>query len=76
MMLASGSEDHAEHIRLWQVSIGQCLQILKGHNNVVHSIDFSPDGTMLVSGSIELYGYGKSIMANVFKSLRATQTLV
>src|SRR5438067_5642286 len=42
-LLASGSED--KMIRLWDVQSGQCLNILRGHENQVRSVAFSPDGT-------------------------------
>ena len=37
-----------EAVRLWRVSDGKQLRILKGHTNIVTSIAFSPDGEMLV----------------------------
>src|SRR5205807_1052281 len=38
-------------IRLWEVSTGQCLNVLQGHAEWVRSVAFSPDGHLLVSGS-------------------------
>ncbi|MEM9766760.1 MAG: NB-ARC domain-containing protein [Cyanobacteria bacterium P01_D01_bin.71] len=46
--LASGSGDGS--IRLWQVSTGECRQILTEHISWVGSVDFSPDGQWLASG--------------------------
>jgi WD40 repeat protein len=47
--LASGSDDHT--IKLWQVSSGECVSTLEGHQNWVMSVAFSPDGKQLASGS-------------------------
>ena len=46
--LASGGRDAT--IRLWQVSTGECRQILTGHIDWVNSVAFSPDGQWLASG--------------------------
>ena len=45
--LASGSN---EDIRLYDIETGEERQILKGHTDVVQSIDYSPDGSLLASG--------------------------
>jgi len=37
-------------VRLWRVSDGTLAYVLKGHEETVTSIAFSPDGTLLVSG--------------------------
>jgi WD40 repeat protein len=52
-MLASGSRDGI--IRLWDVSKinPQLLRDLHGHFNVIRSVAFSPDGSQLVSGSLD-----------------------
>jgi WD40 repeat protein len=36
---------------LWQLSRGEQLATLSGHNNVVGAVAFSPDGTLLATGS-------------------------
>ncbi|NCS59391.1 MAG: WD40 repeat domain-containing protein, partial [Microcystis aeruginosa G11-04] len=38
-------------IKLWNVETGQEIRTLKGHDNYVYSVNFSPDGKTLVSGS-------------------------
>jgi WD40 repeat protein len=38
-------------IRIWQVSKGQQLYLLSGHEAAINSIIWSPDGNMLISGS-------------------------
>lgn len=43
-----GSWDAA---RLWRVSDGAPLRTLEGHTGWVQSVAFSPDGTLLASGS-------------------------
>lgn len=47
--LASGSYDQT--IKLWDISTGDCLQTLQGHDNWVWTLAFSPDGNLLASGS-------------------------
>ena len=41
--------DH--RIRLWDAATGKLIRELEGHTDSVHSIDVSPDGRMLASGS-------------------------
>jgi WD40 repeat protein len=48
-ILASGSDDRT--VRLWDVATGECIQTLKGHEDCVRSVAFSPDGVTLASGS-------------------------
>ena len=38
-------------IRLWNTTDGTSLNVLKGHNGIVQSLAFSPDGNLLISGS-------------------------
>lgn len=38
-------------VRLWDAATGQLLLTLEGHTGWVHSVDFSPDGKRIVSGS-------------------------
>jgi len=37
-------------LRIWDVSTGECLSVLKGHEDVVRSGVFSPDGHQVFSG--------------------------
>ncbi len=50
-ILASGSEDRT--IKLWDSYTGQHLGTLKGHQDAVFAVIFSPDGQTLVSGSLD-----------------------
>jgi len=38
-------------IRLWSITDGSSLNVLKGHNGGVQSLAFTPDGNLLMSGS-------------------------
>ena len=40
-------------IRLWDASTYNLLTTLKGHIDTIQAIDFSPDGTKLVTGSVD-----------------------
>lgn len=45
----SGSAD--ENLRLWDVRQSQCLRIMAAHSDPLTSVNFSRDGTVIVSGS-------------------------
>src|SRR5205807_1229357 len=40
-------------VRLWDPSTGQCLKTLQEHTHPVRSVAFSPDGTILATGSVD-----------------------
>lgn len=46
--LASGSDD--SKVRVWDLVKSKCLATLDGHVSVVRGLDFSQDGTTLISG--------------------------
>jgi WD40 repeat protein len=48
--LAGGSDGT---VRLWDVGRGSEIAALQGHENWVRSVAFSPDGTRIVSGSVQ-----------------------
>ena len=50
-MLASASEDCT--IKLWDFPSGQCRQTLRGHDSLVFTVQFSPDGQTLASGGAD-----------------------
>ena len=47
--LVSGSNEDA--IVVWNLKKGTEVKILRGHTNIVESLNFSKDGNYLVSGS-------------------------
>jgi WD40 repeat protein len=50
-VLATAGADRA--IRLWELPSGKPLHVLEGHTELVYSIDFTPDGKRLASGSTD-----------------------
>ncbi|MEP4197267.1 MAG: hypothetical protein ABJL99_16715, partial [Aliishimia sp.] len=49
--IVSGSNDNT--LRIWDARSGDQLQVLRGHEGLVTSVAFSPDGRRIVSGSFE-----------------------
>ncbi|MEH1824438.1 MAG: NACHT domain-containing protein [Nostoc sp.] len=49
-VIASASSD--ETVRIWNISTGECLKILK-HNDRVRTVAFSPNNRILASGSFD-----------------------
>jgi WD40 repeat protein len=47
-MLASGGEDAT--VRLWQVTAGKALAVVRGHLDYVQAVAFAPDGLTVASG--------------------------
>lgn len=52
-ILASGEGVGSNNIELWDVEIAQRVRTLDGHEHPVVSLEFSPDSSMLASGSYE-----------------------
>ncbi|HAX80298.1 MAG TPA: hypothetical protein DCY88_31795, partial [Cyanobacteria bacterium UBA11372] len=46
-ILASGSADQT--VRIWNITTGDCCQILTGHKSQISAVAFSPDGLSLAS---------------------------
>jgi WD40 repeat protein len=47
VILASGSADRT--VRIWNITTGDCRQILTGHKSQISAVAFSPDGLYLAS---------------------------
>ena len=47
-LVVSGGDDNA--IRLWDVSSGDSVKVLRGHGSAVRACAFSPDGQLVLSG--------------------------
>ena len=56
-LLASGAAYHT--IKLWDVSSRKEIASLKGHTDQINALAFSPDGTLLASGSGNIRMYSK-----------------
>jgi len=48
-LVATGAYDGK--VRLWEVSTGKLLKVLKGNEGTIWSVDFSPNGTLIAAGS-------------------------
>ena len=51
MHIVSASWDNT--VRIWDIDTEECLAVLKGHKDLVHSAIFSPDGMHIVSASMD-----------------------
>ena len=40
-------------LRIWDVVIGHCTRVIEGYSNFLYAVDWSPDGTHLVSGGMD-----------------------
>ena len=45
-----GKASAGEEVRLWNANTGELIRTLTGHEDVVSSVAFSPDGNLIVSG--------------------------
>lgn len=48
--LASGGTTN-KLINIWDINTGKIIKVLKGHTSVIYSLEFSPDGSKLLSAS-------------------------
>jgi WD40 repeat protein len=53
LLAAAGALGEGNPIRLYDFSSGTLIGLLKGHDDAVLSLDFSPDGEQLVSGGVD-----------------------
>ena len=51
-MIASGDQNGI--IRVWDASTGETIYTLEGHTGAVHGVSFSPDGSMIASGGLDI----------------------
>lgn len=51
VIVSAGGNTEDFDIRIWDVTTGSLLNVLKGHTGIVWQVTFSPDGRLLVSGS-------------------------
>ncbi|MGD1703013.1 WD40 repeat domain-containing protein [Dapis sp. BLCC M229] len=49
--VVSGGQDGT--LRLWDVVTGECLKIIKAHNDHISSLDCSRDSQMVITGSLD-----------------------
>jgi periodic tryptophan protein 2 len=69
-VIAAGSQDSFE-IYVWQLQTGKLLDVLAGHEGPVCALAFSPNQSILVSGS-----WDRSVMVwDIFKTKTAVDTL-
>jgi hypothetical protein len=54
-LIVAGGISSDNTIKLWRVSDGKLIHTLKGHTASVNSVAFSPDGSMIASGSGALW---------------------
>ena len=39
--------------RVWDLTTGECKQVLEGHTDIVYSVGITPDGKTAISGSYD-----------------------
>lgn len=54
-IIASGGGADDQTIRLWNISNGQCIKILRGHSNGIWSLAFHPKGKILASSGTDQF---------------------
>lgn len=59
-----------DNIKLWETETGECIRIYQGHNDIVYTATFSPEGDHIVSaskdGSVRLWDVNTGEIVKIF----------